>query len=281
MSIKRTDGAAALQSGHSADTRQPETDATMPQPGHDAAARPSPLQALPRPSRAPMPPEPAWRGRARLHGGRGAGLLPHGVPGQRRAVLHGLLTTSPANLGDVGGPVRHRLHRRTALARGHRGCFWPSAFSQVSANHFVIAYKGQPVVPADLFALSTAAAAVSGGYSFCARRTRCWSHAAVLVRCRLHRPALRPAEGAALADAPVAANAAMRRRAGGGMLRDWWLDVLRHRRRRTLAQLTSWGEWNTRASYAEPGDRRSASSSASRTSPPRLPQATRPKKPNG
>ena len=33
------------------------------------------------------------------------------------------------------------------------------------ANHFVIAYKGQPVVPADLFALSTAAA-VSGGYSF-------------------------------------------------------------------------------------------------------------------
>lgn len=33
------------------------------------------------------------------------------------------------------------------------------------ANHFVIAFKGQPVVPADLFALSTAAS-VGSGYSF-------------------------------------------------------------------------------------------------------------------
>lgn len=34
-----------------------------------------------------------------------------------------------------------------------------------TANHFVILFKGQPVVPADLFALSTAAS-VSSGYSF-------------------------------------------------------------------------------------------------------------------
>lgn len=50
MSIERTDGAAALQSGHSADTRQPEADATVPQPGHDATTpQPAPGAAASQP----------------------------------------------------------------------------------------------------------------------------------------------------------------------------------------------------------------------------------------
>ncbi|WP_102374539.1 LTA synthase family protein [Raoultibacter massiliensis] len=43
--------------------------------------------------------------------------------------------------------------------------FLAACFIAGTANYFVIAFKGQPVLPADLFALSTAAA-VGGGYTY-------------------------------------------------------------------------------------------------------------------
>ena len=49
---------------------------------------------------------------------------------------------------------------RTAVALFLAACFLAG-----TANHFVIAFKGQPIVPADLFALSTAAS-VGSGYTF-------------------------------------------------------------------------------------------------------------------
>lgn len=50
-------------------------------------------------------------------------------------------------------------------SRGAIAAFLAVCFIAGIANHFVIAFKGQPVVPADLFALSTAAS-VGAGYSF-------------------------------------------------------------------------------------------------------------------
>lgn len=50
------------------------------------------------------------------------------------------------------------------------------------ANHYVVTFKGQPVVPADLFSLNTAAA-VSGGYSYTPSREMLESIAVFLAAC--------------------------------------------------------------------------------------------------
>lgn len=50
-------------------------------------------------------------------------------------------------------------------SRGAAAAFLAACFIAGAANHYVIMFKGQPVVPADLFALSTAAS-VSSGYSY-------------------------------------------------------------------------------------------------------------------
>ena len=176
---------------------------TMPSPA-TTPPRPSPLQALPRPSRAPMPPSPpgarspAWRLVA-------LGFLPPGVPGQPRAVLHGLLRRRRATWG-CWRPCSPSSTPSDSARAGPSRRFWPSAFSQVFANHFVIAFKGQPVVPADLFALNTAAAGERRVLA--AGPTSAWSHAGGAVRGRLHRPAPRPPRRRS-PDRAMAANAAM------------------------------------------------------------------------
>ena len=110
------------------------------------------------------------------------------------------------------------------------------------ANHFVIAYKGQPVVPADLFALSTAAA-VSGGYSFLpdARVLACLALYA-LACVGLHFVPKAPlSRRAAAANLCVAAALAV---AAGA-----WMNV--HDIGEDFHCVV--GEWNTRGSYAEQG----------------------------
>ncbi|MFR4804010.1 MAG: hypothetical protein ACLT98_12270 [Eggerthellaceae bacterium] len=54
---------------------------------------------------------------------------------------------------------------RPGSARGAVVAFLAACFLAGTANHFVIAFKGQPIVPADLLALSTAAS-VGSGYTF-------------------------------------------------------------------------------------------------------------------
>ena len=62
-----------------------------------------------------------------------------------------------------------------------RDRFLAACFLAGTANHFVIAFKGQPIVPADLLALSTAAS-VGSGYTF-ALDERLLEAAAVLALC--------------------------------------------------------------------------------------------------
>ncbi len=162
MSIERTDGAAALQSGHSADTRQPEADATVPQPGHDATT--------------PQPAPGAAASQPRAHASRAR--LVRALACMAAVALGFFLMEFPANdvlfsmdffyvaanLGMLAAlfAIVYTVGQRS---RGAIAAFLAVCLLAGVANHFVIAFKGQPVVPADLFALNTAAA-VSGGYSF-------------------------------------------------------------------------------------------------------------------
>lgn len=238
MSIKRTDGAAALQSGHSADTRQPETDATMPQPGHDAAT-PQPLQALPRPSRAPCLPSRLVRALACM-AAVALGFFLMEFPANDVLFSMDFFYVA-ANLGMLAAlfAIVYTVGQRS---RGAIAAFLAVCLLAGVANHFVIAFKGQPVVPADLFALNTAAA-VSGGYSF-------WPDERVVACGVLFAAAcigLRLVPKAPLSRRAMAANAAMAVVLVAAF--GTWINV------RDIGEDFHCvvGEWNTRASYADQG----------------------------
>ena len=57
------------------------------------------------------------------------------------------------------------IHLLGQLSRASIVAFWALCLLMGIANYYVVSFKGQPVVPADLFALNTAAA-VSEGYSY-------------------------------------------------------------------------------------------------------------------
>ena len=239
MSIERTDGAAALQSGHSADTRQPETDATVPQPGHDAAT--------------PQPAPGAAASQPRAHASRAR--LVRALACMAAVALGFFLMEFPANdvlfsmdffyvaanLGMLAAlfAIVYTVGQRS---RGAIAAFLAVCLLAGVANHFVIAFKGQPVVPADLFALNTAAA-VSGGYSF-------WPDERVVACGVLFAAAcigLRLVPKAPLSRRAMAANAAMAVVLVAAF--GTWINV------RDIGEDFHCvvGEWNTRASYADQG----------------------------
>ena len=239
MSIERTDGAAALQSGHSADTRQPEADATVPQPGHDATT--------------PQPAPGAAASQPRAHASRAR--LVRALACMAAVALGFFLMEFPANdvlfsmdffyvaanLGMLAAlfAIVYTVGQRS---RGAIAAFLAVCLLAGVANHFVIAFKGQPVVPADLFALNTAAA-VSGGYSF-------WPDERVVACGVLFAAAcigLRLVPKAPLSRRAMAANAAMAVVLVTAF--GTWINV------RDIGEDFHCvvGEWNTRASYADQG----------------------------
>ena len=120
--------------------------------------------------------------------------------------------------------------------------FLAACFLAGTANHFVIAFKGQPIVPADLFALSTAAS-VGSGYTF-ALDARLLEAAAVLALCLaalslLPRATVSPRRVAANAACAVAVAACF----------GWWLGSYDLEE----AYACTVDVWGVKESYAEQG----------------------------
>ena len=126
---------------------------------------------------------------------------------------------------------------RTAVALFLAACFLAG-----TANHFVIAFKGQPIVPADLFALSTAAS-VGSGYTF-ALDARLLEAAAVLALCLA---ALSVLPRATVSPRRVAANAACAVAVAACF--GWWLGSYDLEE----AYACTVDVWGVKESYAEQG----------------------------
>ncbi|WP_455779654.1 LTA synthase family protein [Gordonibacter pamelaeae] len=120
--------------------------------------------------------------------------------------------------------------------------FLAACFLAGTANHFVIAFKGQPIVPADLFALSTAAS-VGSGYTF-ALDARLLEAAAVLALCLA---ALSVLPRATVSPRRVAANAACAVAVAACF--GWWLGSYDLEE----AYACTVDVWGVKESYAEQG----------------------------
>lgn len=111
-----------------------------------------------------------------------------------------------------------------------------------TANHFVILFKGQPVVPADLFALSTAAS-VGAGYSFSLDASLAFAIAVFVAYCAalafVPRVPLSPRKGLANAACALALVC------GFG----WWMSAVDIEE----AYGCSVDVWGVKESYAEQG----------------------------
>lgn len=122
------------------------------------------------------------------------------------------------------------------------GLFLAACFLAGTANHFVIAFKGQPIVPADLFALSTAAS-VGSGYTF-ALDARLLEAAGVLALC-LAALSLLPKVPATPRRAAANAACAFAVAACFG----WWLGTYDLEE----AYACTVDVWGVKESYAEQG----------------------------